>query len=208
MLESGSGFDEEASGVCLWRGVAARRGRGAKVVARCASRTSKKLVAGLRRRVGGAICAAAAAWRCVVSLQGWLRDRCGQLWSAPAKVAVCAASEQVCRPLNEVSVWPPGTLQWHLVVASMSSIIPSVTNNTRKHHSRLRRTLHASRAPKESCNLKKPRSSQSIKLSKQFARAAGASISPAARQRHRPQASSTHPFRTLGSPQSNGAHHR
>ena len=77
MLESGSGFDDEASCVCLWRG-AARRGRGAKVVARCASRTNKKLVAGLRRRVGGAICAAAAAWRCVVSLQGWLRE---SLWT-------------------------------------------------------------------------------------------------------------------------------
>ena len=39
----------------------ARFGRGAKVAARCASRASKKQVAGLRRRVGGAICAAAAA---------------------------------------------------------------------------------------------------------------------------------------------------
>ena len=60
--------DEEASGVCLWRGGAARRGRGAKVAARCASRDSRIQAAGLRRRVGGAICAAAARRRCGESL--------------------------------------------------------------------------------------------------------------------------------------------
>ena len=194
MFASGSGFDDEAS-LCLWRGEA-RRGRGAKVVARCASRTSKKLVAGLRRRVGGAICAAAAAWRCVVSLQGWLRDRCGQLWSAPAKVAVCAASEQVCRPLNEVSVCLPGTLQWHLVVASMS-IIPSVT--TLEHA--LWRYLARLPRPTGVVAPKKPRSSQSNKASQSNSRAPpAASLSPAEGQRHRPYASWTHSFRTPGQP--------
>ena len=83
MLESGSGFDDEASGVCLWRGGAARRGRGAKVVARCASRDSRIQAAGLRRRVvGGAICAAAAARQLrSVAVQGCYVSRCGQLWS-------------------------------------------------------------------------------------------------------------------------------
>ena len=205
MLESGSGFDDEASCVCLWRG-AARRGRGAKVVARCASRTSKKLVAGLRRRVGGAICAAAAAWRCVVSLQGWLRDRCGQLWSAPAKVAVCAASEQVCRPLNEVSVCLPGTLQWHLVVASMS-IIPSVT--TLENFALLRRILHASRAPQESWL---PRNRVALKATKPLKairarRPPHRSLQPKGNGTGRTRRGRTH-FERRGSHQSNGAHHR
>ena len=163
----------------------------------CASRASKTQAAGLRRRVGGAICAAAAAWRCVVSLQGWLRDRCGQLWSAPAKVAVCAASEQVCRPLNEVSLCLPGTLQWHLVVASMS-IIPSVTTLEKS-----RSETYLARLPRPTGVVapKKPRSSQSNKASQSNSRAPpAASLSPAEGQRHRPYASWTHSFRTPGQP--------